>query len=60
MNKNSQECTSCQNLNKKLRVLQADYDFEIKKISEDKSTEKALYELNTNREIKKLQEKCLK
>lgn len=42
MNTKTEDCSSCHNLNKRLKVLQADYDFEIKKISEDKSTEKAL------------------
>lgn len=55
MNKKTDDCSSCKNLNQRLKILQADYDFEIKKISEDKSTEKAMLELNTNREIKKLQ-----
>jgi hypothetical protein len=49
MSKPITECPSCQVLHKKLKILQADYDFEIKKLNEDKSTEKALYELNTNR-----------
>lgn len=49
MSKPVAECLSCQNLNKKLRILQADYDFEIKKLNEDRSTEKALYELSTNK-----------
>ena len=49
MSKSTTECTSCQNIQKKLKILQADYDFEIKKLNEDKSSEKVLYELSMNR-----------
>lgn len=48
-------CNECARLEKKLRVLQADFDFEFRKLSEDKSTEKALFEINAQKEVRKWQ-----
>lgn len=38
-------CNQCVEKEKKLKILIADYEFELKKIQEDKSTEKAMYEI---------------
>ena len=54
------DCDKCIQLTKKLNILQADYDFEIKKMSEDKSTEKALFEISMQKELRKMTEKYQK
>ena len=41
-------------------MLQADFEFEFRKLSEDKSTEKALYEISTQKEMRKWMEKYSK
>ncbi len=38
-------CSQCADKEKKLKIMIADYEFQIKKIQEDKSTEKAMYEI---------------
>lgn len=53
-------CLECAKLEKKIRVMQADFDFEIRKLSEDKSTEKALFEISVQKDIRKWQEKYTK
>lgn len=50
-------CADCAKLEKKIRVMQSDFDFELRKLSEDKSTEKALFEINLQKDIRKWQEK---
>jgi len=40
------ECSKCTELERKLRIMKSDYEFEIKKMQEDKSTEKAMYEIH--------------
>lgn len=51
-----QGCSQCLGLEKQLKVQQADYEFQIKKIKEDKSTEKAIYEVHLQKEVRKWQD----
>lgn len=53
---NKTECKGCQRLHKQLQVQKADYEFEIKKIKEDQSTEKAMYEIHLQKEVRRWQE----
>lgn len=39
-------CKQCEQYVKRMNILTSDFEFEIKKIQEDKSTEKALYEIH--------------
>ena len=50
------ECANCQRLQKQLNVQKADYEFEIKKVQEDKSTEKAMYEIHLQKELRRWQD----
>lgn len=49
-------CPSCHALEKQLKVQRADYEFQLKKIKEDQSTEKAMYEIHLQKQIRKWQE----
>lgn len=50
-------CDNCAALEKKVSVLQADMEFEIKKQKEDHASAKVTLEISLQKEIKKLQEK---
>lgn len=50
-------CHECARLDKKTKVMLADYEFELRKLAEDKAEEKALFEVNLNKELRKWQEK---
>lgn len=50
------DCAGCLRLSKQLQVQKADYQFEIKKIQEDKSTDKAMYELHLQKELRRWQD----
>ncbi len=50
-------CLECVKLEKKLRIQLSDHEFELRKLAEDKSTEKALYEINIQKEVRRWQER---
>ena len=53
-------CEECRKKDKKIRVIQSDYDFELRKTIEDKAEEKALFEISIQKDIRKWQEKYQK
>ena len=53
-------CAECHRTQKQLKVIQSDYEFELRKLAEDNSTEKAIFEVNTQKELRKWQEKYAK
>ena len=56
----SQLCEQCHSKDKKIRILQADIDFEIKKMNEDLAQEKVLLELQYQKQNKKINQKYMK
>lgn len=53
-------CTQCPQLTRQLKVMQADYEFELRKQAEDHSSDKAIYEVNMQKDLRKWQEKHAK
>lgn len=45
---------------KKIKVMESDYEFELRKIKEDKAEEKALFEISLQKELRKWQDKYQK
>ncbi len=52
-----QACPHCQEKEKKMRVIQSDTEFELKKMTEDLAEEKVLLEMQFQKEYKKAMEK---
>lgn len=48
-------CTECSKFDKKIKVMLSDHQFELRKLSEDKAEEKALFEINIQKELRKWQ-----
>lgn len=48
-----QTCPHCQEKEKKMRVIQSDTEFELKKMTEDLAEEKVLLEMQFQKEYKK-------
>ena len=53
-------CSECPHLARKLKVMQADYEFELRKQAEDHSSDKAIYEVNLQKDVRKWQDKYSK
>jgi|JI9StandDraft_2_1071091.scaffolds.fasta_scaffold1939602_1 hypothetical protein len=53
-------CEECKAKEKRLKIMQSDADFEIKKMTEDLAQEKVLLEMQYQKEHKKVMEKYFK
>lgn len=53
-------CSECVARDKKIKVMESDFEFELRKIAEDKAEEKALFEISLQKELKKWQDKYQK
>jgi hypothetical protein len=53
-------CAECRVKDKKIQILQADLDFELKKMSEDLAQEKVMLEMQFQKELKRAAEKYSK
>jgi hypothetical protein len=53
-------CADCARLDKKIKIMASDHEFELRKLAEDKAEEKAIFEINIQKELKKWQEKYYK
>lgn len=53
-------CEECLKKDKKIKIIQSDYDFQLRKTIEDKAEQKALYEISVQKEIRKWQDKYQK
>jgi len=50
-------CEECRKKDKRIRVIQSDCDFELRKTIEDKAEEMALFEITTQKDLRRWQDK---